>query len=343
MPDAPVLPAAPARSSGVGSWPGDGIAAATRVVLDELAGSGIPFQPELPARGPGADLVGRGATFLVDLPVDLQPSGWRLVDHPGRDLNRALGWQRQDLDVLAEVADGYAGPLKIQACGPWTLAASLILPRLERAVVDRGTCRDLVASLAEGLDRQVHELRRLVPGAQVVVQLDEPSLPAVLRGGVPTASGWGRLRAVEEPVVVEGLRTVLDAVRAAGATTTLVHCCAADAPVDALVRTGAAGLSVDVELLGQAGWETLAPAIEDGVTLWAGVLPTAGTLPAPAAAADAVWTRWHKLGLEPGLLGQVVVTPTCGLAGSTPAAARATLRRAGETAAELVERAATQS
>jgi len=340
VPHLPSLPALPGRSSGVGSWPGEGIADATRLVLGELPEPGVPFQPELPARGPGADLIGRGATFLVDLPVDLQPSGWRLVDHPGRDLNRAMGWYRQDLDVLAEVAEGYTGPLKVAACGPWTLAASVILPRLERAVVDRGTCRDLVASLAEGLGRHVHELRRLLPGAQIVVQLDEPSLPAVLRGGVPTASGWGRLRAVDEPVVVEGLRAVLDAVVAAGAAATVVHCCAADAPVEGLVRTGAAGLSVDVSLLGQPGWEALAPAIENGLALWAGVLPTGGALPTPAAAADAVWTRWRKLGLETGLLGQVVVTPTCGLAGSTPAAARATLARSRETAAELAERAA---
>jgi len=343
VPSLPTLPAVPGRSSGVGSWPGEGIADATRVVLAELPEPGVPFQPELPARGPGADLIGRGATFLVDLPVDLQPSGWRLVDHPGRDLNRAMGWYRQDLDVLAEVGEGYTGPLKIAACGPWTLAASLILPRLERAVVDRGTCRDLVASLAEGLHRHVGEVRRLLPGAQVVVQLDEPSLPAVLRGGVPTASGWGRLRAVEEPVVVEGLRTVLDAVVAAGAVATVVHCCAADAPVEALVRSGAGGLSVDVSLLGQPGWEALAPAVENGLAVWAGVLPTSGTLPTPSAAADAVWTRWRKLGLEVGLLGQVVVTATCGLAGSTPGAARATLARGRETADELAERAASLS
>src|SRR4051812_50081564 len=95
-------------------------------------------------------MIGRAAALLVDLPVDLQPVGWRLVDRPGRDLSRAQGWLRQDLDVLAELADGYAGPLKVQATGPWTLAAGLYLPRLERGGVDPRACRDLGRARAGG-------------------------------------------------------------------------------------------------------------------------------------------------------------------------------------------------
>ena len=49
----------------------------------------LPYLPELPARGPGADMIGRAAALLVELPVDLQPAGWRLVDRPGRDQARA--------------------------------------------------------------------------------------------------------------------------------------------------------------------------------------------------------------------------------------------------------------
>lgn len=329
-----------ARASGVGSWPGTDVVDTLRTTFGELPDPHVPYLPELPGRGPGADLIGRGAGLLVDLPVDLQPSGWRLVDRPGRDLGRALTWMRQDLDILAEVADGYAGPLKVSAAGPWTLAASLYLPRLERAVVDAGACRDLVASLAEGVARHVAEVRRLVPGAQVAVQLDEPSLPAVLTGALPTASGFGRLRAVEEPLVVEGMRTVLTAATAAGATATLVHCCAAEPPIDTLVRSGAAGISVDAALLGKAGWEAVAPAVENGLTLWAGVMPTAGALPTAKAAADAVWDRWRKLGLAVSLLDGIVVTPTCGLAGSTPADARARLARVRDAAGELADRVA---
>src|SRR3954466_8145436 len=166
----------PGRASGIGSWPGTEVLESARTTFGELAEHGVPYLPELPARGPGSDLIGRSATLLVDTPVDLQPSGWRLVARPGRDLERAQSFLIQDLDVLAEVADGYQGPLKVQLAGPWTLAASLHLPRLERAVIDAGACRDIVAALSEGVGRHVAEVRRLVPGAEIVVQVDEPSI-----------------------------------------------------------------------------------------------------------------------------------------------------------------------
>lgn len=337
----PTLPPVPGRATAIGSWPGTDIVDAARTVFGELGEPPhVPFLPELPGRGPGADVVGRGASVLVDLPVDLQPSGWRLVDHPGRDLARAQAWLRQDLDVLAEVADGYQGPLKVQVTGPWTLAASLWLPRLERAVVDAGACRDLTASLAEGVTQHVAEIQRLVPGAEVVVQVDEPSLPAVLTGSLPTASGFGRLRAVEEPIVVEGLSVVLEAAAKAGAAATAVHCCARDTPVAVLRRTGAGAISLDVSQLGARGWESVAVAVEDGVHLWAGAVPTEGAVPSAKAVADAVWGPWRRLGLDVGLLAGVVVTPACGLAGTSPATARAVVVACRQGAAALAERAA---
>src|SRR4051812_8638284 len=335
-----MLEPVPGRASGVGSWPGTDVVDTVRTTLGELPEPHVPYLPELPARGPGADLIGRAAALLVDLPVDLQPVGWRLVDRPGRDLGRAQAWLRQDLDVLAEAADEYAGPLKLQCAGPWTIAAGLHLPRLERAVVDPGACRDLVGSLAEGLVRHVGELRRLVPGAEVVVQLDEPSLPAVLTGALPTASGFGRLRAVEEPVVVDGLSTVLEAVRAAGAQATVVHCCADAPPVPVLGRAGADALSLDVSALGRAGWEDVGALVESATALWAGVVPASGALPPVGAVADAVWTPGRGLGRDASLRAGGVLTPACGLASSTPVDARARLARAVQAASALAERAA---
>ena len=85
---------------------------AVRTVRDLLLagdGEGLPHLPETPARGPGADIIGRAAGLLVDLPVDLQPSGWRLVDRPGRDAGRTASLHREDLDELAEAYDGYVG------------------------------------------------------------------------------------------------------------------------------------------------------------------------------------------------------------------------------------------
>jgi methionine synthase II (cobalamin-independent) len=303
-----------------------------RLTFGELGESPhLPYLPELPGRGPGADLVGRGAVLLVDLPVDLQPSGWRLVDHAGRDLNRARSFLRQDLDVLAEVADGYTGRIKLQVTGPWTLASTLWLPRLERAIVDPGAVRDLIASLAEGVLRHVKEVAGLLPGAQIVVQVDEPGLGAVLEGSLPTASGFGRLRAIEEPVVVDGLRAVLDAATGAGATTTVVHTCVARPPVELLVKTGVGALSLDLQQLDTQRWEEIAAAVEAGLVLWAGAVPTPSAtslIPKPEAVADAVWRPWRQLGLASESAAAVVVTPACGLAGVSPTQARAAVRAA---------------
>ena len=330
------------RATAIGSWPGTDPIEAIRTSFGELGEPPhLPFLPELPDRGPGADLIGRAAGMLVDLPVDLQPSGWRLVDHAGRDLRRAHSWLRQDLDVLAEVADGYVGPLKLQVAGPWTLVASLWLPRLERAVVDPGACRDVVDSLAEGVSRHVAEIAAMLPGAELVLQLDEPSITGVLSGSIPTASGFGRIRAVDEQVVVDGLARVVQAAVTAGAGTVL-HCCAATPPVQLLARSGAGALSVDVGLLGPRGWEQVAVAVEDGVALWAGVVPVAdpaGDRTPETVLVEAITRPWHKLGLAQERLPAVVVTPTCGLATLSPAAARRVLAHTVRVAATLVERA----
>ncbi|GAB6897586.1 methionine synthase [Kineosporia succinea] len=329
----------PGAATGVGSWPGTDVLDTMRVTFGELGDPpALPYLPELPARGPGADMVGRAAGLLVDMPVDLQPSGWRLVDHPGRDHHRTRSWLRQDLDVLAEVADGYQGLLKVQVTGPWTLASSLWLPRLERAVVDPGACRDLVASLAEGVSQHLAEVSRLVPGARLVLQLDEPGIQAVLDGSLPTASGFGRLRAIEEPLLVEGLRAVLDAATGAGAVRTVIHCCASKPPVELLVRTGASALSLDVSQLGQQRWEQMAEATENGTALWAGAVPTASGVK-PQVVADSIANPWRRLGLAVPGLADVVVTPACGLAGSSPQQARSALGVAREASRILSERA----
>ncbi len=300
--------AAPALASGLGSWPGTDIRTALREVSGILADGHLPYLPELPARGPGADLIGRTAGLLVDLPVDLQPSGWRLVDRPGRDAARTAALWREDLDELAEAYDGYAGRLKLQVCGPWTLAAGLWLPRGERAVVDPGACRDLSESLRQGIEDHLRLVRRLVPGADLVLQLDEPSLPAILAGRLPTASGFGRLPAITRETAVANLRAVLPQEDA------IVHCCAADPPIALLRETGARALSLDVTLLGPRGWESVAVAVESGQILYAGAVPTSGPVDSKVAA-DIVIGAWHTLGLDPQSLASVVVTPSCGLAG----------------------------
>ncbi|MQA86259.1 MAG: methionine synthase [Streptosporangiales bacterium] len=342
------LPWPPGSATGVGSHPGGDVAEALRVVLGELPD--LPYLPELPGRGPGADLLGRGAALLVEMAVELQPSGWRLVDRPGRDLRRARGHLTGDLDALEEHALGFTGPLKIQAAGPWTLAAGVELTYGDKVLADPGAVRDLIASLAEGLVGYVAEVRRRVPGARILIQLDEPSLPAVLAGTVPIASGFGNLPAVEEVVVEGGLRTVVDAVSSESSDAfPLVHCCAPRAPVALLRAAGAKAISLDVGLLARPGVDPggersaaqLAEAIEAGVGLFAGVVPTSdahvgGREPSdPRATVEPMRELWNRLGFGKDRLGSVVLTPTCGLAGASESYARAALARC-RTAARLL-------
>lgn len=327
------------RASGIGSWPGTSAREAIRTVRDLLVdadGFGLPFLPETPARGPGADIIGRAAGLLVDLHVDLQPSGWRLVDRPGRDAGRTAALHREDLDELAEAYDGYGGCLKVQVAGPWTLCASLRLNRGERALVDPGAVADLIASLAAGVAARVADVRRLVPGADVVLQLDEPSLPAVLEGSLPTASGYGRVRAVDPLVAMRGLEQVL----AAHEGPTVVHCCHASPPLPLLRATGVGALALDLTGATPARWESVAATIEGGTGLYAGCLPTDGS-GTDVEARALVLDGFEQAGLGAEHLRDLVVTPACGLAGLTAHGARDVLRAAGDTARRLTEEVAT--
>jgi methionine synthase II (cobalamin-independent) len=334
------------RASGIGSWPDTDIRQAVTTVRDLLSEEGLPYLPELPARGPGADLVGRSAGMLADLAVDLQPMGWRFVDRPGRDSARTSGILRQDLDELAEAFDGFEGDLKVQVAGPWTLASSIWLHRGERSVVDTGATRDVIASLAEGLRVHLDAVTNLVPKASLVVQIDEPGLPAVLAGRLPTASGFGRIRAIDPSVAAQGLR---DVVAAAGDRHTVVHCCAPDVPFVLLRETGARALSVDMALLTPKAWESLAATIESGVDLWAGVVPSdmtssddprsGGDRLKVSTVIDPLVEAWGRVGLPRTDLSRVTLTPACGLAGSTPSHARSVQRLVVDAARALTETA----
>lgn len=297
----------------------------------------LPYLPELPARGPGADMVGRTAGMLVEIYARVEPSGWRVSDHPGRDTSRARSWLGEDLDALEEFTQGYTGALKVSAVGPWTLATALERRNGQAMLGDPGACRDLAASLAEGLREHLAEVQRRVPDARLVLQLDEPSLTPVLLGRVPTASGYRSHRAVDRAVVESTLR---DVIAAAGASPVVVHSCAPDVPFGLLRRSGATGISFDAALLTERDDEALGEAVEGGTALFAGVVPGDGSeadaLSDPAGSVMGVRSLWRRLGLFPGLLtDSVVVTPACGLAGASPQYARQALAHCVQAARSL--------
>jgi hypothetical protein len=320
-------------ATGVGSLPGTDIVDAVKTVFGEL--TALPHLPELPARGPGADLIGRTAGLLTDLPVELYAGQWRVAGRPGIDLRRTRDLLERDLDALTDIGDGYTGPLKVQAAGGYTLAAGIDLPTGGRLLHDHGATRDLVGSLADGLAAHVADVARRVPGAPVVLQLDEPSLPAVLAGQVPTESGLRTLRSVPSSTVLDGLRLIVDAV----GVPVVVHCCAPGVPLDLIRQAGATGVSLDVSLVDNAGLDGLGELIDAGHALFAGVVPSTGDRPASAvAAASALRALWSKLGFAPAQLTErVVVTPTCGLAGATASYARSALTACVETAKRVAD------
>lgn len=313
-------------ATGVGSYPGEDAAAfdeALSVVLGTL--TDLPHLPELPGRGAGASMTGRALAVVAELGADLQPAGWRLTGAgPGIDQRRARSLLAQDLDALEEQAQGYDGRLKVQVTGPWTLAATVERPQGDRVLADHGARRELAQALAEGVREHVRDVRRRVPGAEVVVQLDEPALPAVLAGSVPTASGFHRHRTVEPPDASAALEWVIGAAADAGATP-VVHCCAPDVPFGLLTGARAQGVSFDVSRLDAAGYDTVAELLESGHTVMLGVVPATDPDPEPddGALTERVLRLLDMLGLDPAAeTGDLVITPTCGLAGASTGWAR---------------------
>ncbi|GAA4076662.1 methionine synthase [Streptomyces shaanxiensis] len=321
-------------ATGIGSMPGTDARETAKTVTGSF--EDFPYLAELPARGPGADMIGRTAGMLVELYARVEPSGWRIGDRPGRDTRRARSWLGEDLDALEEFTQEYEGLLKVQAVGPWTLAAALELKNGEAALSDPGACRDLAASLTEGLRLHLEEVRRRVPGAKIVLQLDEPSLVAVLRGQVKTASGYRTHRAPDRQIVEATLR---DVVGVHGDGPVVVHSCAPDVPFALLRRTGVAAISFDFALLTERDDDAIGEAVEGGTRLFAGVVPgTDGPLSDPAGSVMGVRTLWRRLGLSPGLLAEAVtVTPSCGLAGASPAYARTALAHCVRAARSLAD------
>ena len=254
------------------------------------------------------------------------------------------------------------------------MAATLELTRSQEPVLaDPGAVRDLTASLAEGVAAQLAGVAARVPGARLLLQLDEPALPAVLAGAVPSASGLNRVRAVEPADAESGLRTVL----AAAGVPVLVHCCAPSVPLGMIRDAGAVAAGIDLGQLRPGEEDVLAAVVEAGLGIFAGAVPaTPAPVPARAAApavrqdiahsaqrrsgqqslgtvaAVQVTELWRRMGWPvarpagaaagraASVAGQVVITPACGLAAAPldyAARALASCREAAQMLPEMIE------
>lgn len=286
----------------------------------------LPYLPELPARGVGADMIGRAGALLVDIAIDTVPRGYRIVARPGSVTRRAASLLGEDVDAFEEAWEkaGGAHPgctVKLQAPGPVTLAASLELGNGHRAITDPGALRELTASLAEGVAWHRDELARRL-AVPVMVQFDEPLLPAALAGRLAGVTALTPVHPVDEAVFV-GL---LDDCVARIGGDILLHSCAAELPWNALRRSRIGAVSVDFGTLDDEARDGLAEFIDSGRSVVLGLVP--GTAPDHpptfselARAAAAVTDR---LGFPRAVLGQRIgLSPACGLAGATEAWARA--------------------
>lgn len=322
------------RTTGIGSMPGRDAAETTRIVVGELD---IPHLVELPARGPGADMVGRALALIRErtgeFAAETTTTGWRLAGgrsggDPGRAMRRGTSWLAEDCDRLEEQLQGFAGTVKVQVTGPWSIAAAVETGQGHRLVADPGACADLAAALSEAAVGLLRDLRRRLPMAELALQVDEPSLPTVLAGRVRTPSGRGAVRTPELAEVVADLRRVTEAARATGIQDVLVHCCAPEVPFDVLHRAAFSGVSIDLDVVADAADEALGSWWDAGGTVVLGVAPSLDPSPAqrqtmPESFARRVSALWQRIGFGVADVGaRTWLSPSCGLAGASPTWAR---------------------
>ncbi|HEY9305065.1 MAG TPA: methionine synthase [Mycobacterium sp.] len=328
-----------ATASGTGSWPGTTARQAAEVVVGEL-GAAMAHIVELPARGVGADIVGRAGALLIDMAIDTVPRGYRLAARPGAVTRRAINLLDEDIDALEEAWEiaglrGSGRPVKVQAPGPITLAAELELANGHRAITDLGAVHDIAASLAEGVaEHRAAVARRL--DTPVVVQLDEPSLTAAVTGRLAGVTALSPVAPIDETLAT----TLLDTCVAVAGPDMSVHSCAAALPWKALQRSNIAAISIDIARLEAADLDATAEFVESGRAIMLGVVPAAAPARRPSAeeVAAAVVAVIDRLGFgRLALRDRIGVTPACGLAAATPQWARDAIelaRRAAEAFAD---------
>ena len=327
-----------ATATGVGSWPGTSAREAAEVVVGEL--HRMPHLVELPARGVGADMIGRAGALLVDIAIDTVPRGYRIASGRGSVARRAASLLEEDMDALEEAWEnaglrGSERTVKVAAPGPVTLAAHLELPGGHRALTDAGAVRDLTRSLAEGVAALRAQLMRRLE-TEVVAQFDEPSLPAALAGRLTGVTSMSPVHPVDEAVVTELLDECVAVVGGAVA----VHSCAEGLPWRLLQRSTIAAVSVDVQTLTAADLDGVGEFVESGRTVLLGAVPIAvsGVPPSADQIATTLAAVTDRLGFARAVLrDRIGVTPACGLAAATPAWARTAIVLAQQAADALGE------
>ena len=193
--------------------------------------------------------------------------------------------------------------------------------------------------MATGLAELVDELHRRMPQVEWTLQLDEPALPAVLAGRIPTQSGLHTLAPVS---IHEARRSWQILTEALDGIAVALHCCAPGVPLEEL------GTAIDPVFLdltaalatgSGTGMDTVAGRLEAGQKVGLGVIAT--DVPDVVVPADRIITTvvqlTRRLGIDPALVvDHGLLTPACGLAGWSVPAAREQMRQLTR-AARLVD------
>lgn len=325
------------RATVLAQLPGRDMVETVTVLRGELGAPHHSVLPVLTSRADTAGTIPRTVSVLTELWCDLQPHGWRLTRHPGKESRAAESLLASDVNALADVVGGEStgdrGPVTVEITGPVTLAAELHLHNGERVLQDHGARRDVAEALADGLLAWLPSVVTAVEGRPVVLRLDEPQLTRVVQGQVPTASGYRTLRAVARQETVHSLRAVTAAARQVGATVEIVLPVTED-PRD-LDHDAADSLLLPRPGPDPRRWESLAASAESGMGL--GLL-IAEMLPRPSQSARgsagvrtgelvrSIVRPWHSLGLPMSQLDQLTVAPASGLQDCSPAQVRQALK-----------------
>ena len=179
-------------------------------------------------------------------------------------------------------------------------------------MVDEGACRDLVDSLAEAFGSHVDG-----PGDSCRVRRSwfrstSRRCRRCCRGRLSTASGYGRLTLARPAGGRSGLTAVLAAHD--GDTVILLQ------PPTRRFRScvpRARRRSRSIRRAAPRGWEGIAVAVEDGIRLHAGAVPTDGSVTGVRRGGPRL-RRGNESVCRWSSLSDVVVTPACGLAGAPP-------------------------
>ncbi|APF39705.1 hypothetical protein [Neomicrococcus aestuarii] len=340
------MPERELRASVPGQMPGTDPVETAKVVLGELVHPHLPAVFELPDRGRTSDTLGRSVSVLEGIFADIQPYGWRVTDAPGKDIRSAVSARTSDLGIMADVigeTQNQPETLVLPFLGPLSLASSLHLHFGEKVISDSGARRDIAQSLAVGISEWVRTVRRATGVSSVVVLVSEPHADAALSGQIKTISGYRTLRAVDRAEALATWTSFVSVFKDDDAASVVLNLSDTSGAVgrahaETLGRfasIGADGWYVDAlkHRPDMGVWEGVAELIEADKSVWLGAIDVsrAGLAGHERESVTQIFESisqpWRNVGLSFDQFHQIVLTPTQGLQGQSPAHATRMLRR----------------